>query len=69
MPRAGPVIMPASEWERSMKANVSANFSRFSLLRAKQLYNSAPEKSHPDFTTLISLHFSHTALFIGLIEL
>lgn len=49
-------------WERNSKAT----FSRFSLHRAKQLSNSASEKSHPNFTTLISLHFSSTALFIGL---
>lgn len=47
----------------------SQQTSSFSLLRSKQLYNSASEKSHPHFTALISLHFSHTGLFIALIGL
>lgn len=48
------------------KGTVRANFY---LLTASQLRNSAPKKSRPNSTALISLHFSHKALFTALIGL
>lgn len=58
--------MQTCNGERNLKANFSTTFSRFSLLGAQQLYNSASEEPHLDFTALISLHFSHMGLFVGL---
>lgn len=57
--------MQASKGDH-LKANFSTTSCSFSLLGAQQLYNSASEESHLGFTALISLHFSHTGLFVGL---
>lgn len=51
------------------KGTVRANFYSLPLLTASQLRNSAPKKSRPNSTALISLHFSHKALFTALIGL